>query len=171
MVVPNAAGWCSIVPDDAGWSAIVPYYAIWCIIVRDGAGWCDLVKHGIGKMAAQRLILSALTAKHNGSWLKYLHPLHETDLLILLSSMSSKKSPRDLISTSLLKECSGVFTKLVNLSFTEAFLHHDSSSSISRQCWKARSSSLTQLAADQHQTKQHQQEEGPFNRVGALEDH
>lgn len=41
----------------------------------------------------------------------------------LLSSLSAKMSPTDLISTTLLKECSGVFvtiiTKLTNLSFPE----------------------------------------------------
>ena len=39
--------------------------------------------------------------------------MHQTEILKLLSSMSAKTTPRDLISTMLLKECSRVITVII----------------------------------------------------------
>ena len=61
--------------------------------------------------------------QHNRCRLMDVHPVHETEVLKLLSSMSAKMSPKDPILTTLLKECRGVFasiiTKLANLSITQ----------------------------------------------------
>ena len=61
--------------------------------------------------------------KHTGVDFCTLPPVTEAEVKKIISSMSCKSTPRDVVSTMLMKDCSSVFsviiTRLANLSFTE----------------------------------------------------